>query len=187
MKQIAALFSLILLVGCGKGGGGGASSTSVEGTDYSGTYEFSGVECYNSSLTQLTSVYLSAASSPTERLAISGNTASTTDTAAGCSTQEQSKVVFTRQGTEYGTFTVTSRSVTTSPGGSCTLNFSLTKNSGSDLTSTTFSATYSNNSNPAGLTGEYLRNTSTGAIGLLSSLKVNGSPSDLCFLIYLKQ
>lgn len=179
MRKFLVLTGFILMSACGGSGGGGAGTPPVEGTDYSGSYRFGGVACYNNTLSSLTA--LAATDSQTSStLTINGNSYSQ-QSISSCSVLSTAKIVFNQ---DNYTFALTNGKYTTSNQGSCSLTWGLTPVTGGTINPSSINGVYSNNQTPPDFNGEYYVNSSNELL-LLSTLTVSGSPTDLCFLVYI--
>lgn len=175
MKKLMAISFLIFAIACAKGGGG--SSSSVIGTDVSGTYMFDDVECYNASLTTLTnaSTYTGAYS---DTVTISGNSFSEVSTAGSCTINDSGSIVVNSNGLSLSGIKITSAT-----SGSCTQTLTLNN---ANISPNSVSTTYSTNQSLSNITNAtYLWNPTTKALGILSTYADGGG--GYCFLVYLKQ
>ena len=181
MKNFIILPAFLILLGCNNDSS--SSDVAVEGFDLSGNYRLAGVECYNSAGTALTA---SALLDPgyTSNVAISGNSLITQSAGGvgGCTARETRRVVFTES---TSVLTLSNASLTTSTGTPCTFNYSFTNSTGA-ITPTTFSSTSDPESPGADITTNALRNTTTGAIGVLSIIQSVSSSTDICLLVLMK-
>ncbi|MDZ4081592.1 MAG: hypothetical protein U1E10_01530 [Bdellovibrionales bacterium] len=177
------VLSIATLAACGGGGGGssaaGSGVVAVVGTDVTGTYRAIGVECYNNTLSTLTAV-ASIAAGYTETLTINKNAYEVTINTTGCSSRENGRLVY--NSTDY-TAALTNRTTTTASQGTCShaVNFSASLGS---VSPNSFTAAVNHNGTEVDRTVSAFKSTSTGAIGIFSTIQVVGSPSDLCFLVY---
>jgi hypothetical protein len=169
-----------LMAGCGGNGGGGNESgqAAIEGLDFSGTYLSDGVFCFNLSGVQTASA---TATGSSETLQINGNNYSTTTNAGTCTTTTTGKIIFR----DDDTVTILDGRISV-PSGTCTFKLDLYPSPPGSITPQTISSTSTNGEVVSTIPSAYIR-TSLGHIGLYSIFTVVGSPSDICFFMYLKQ
>ena len=135
------LFLNLSLLSCGSGGasggssGGGAAAT-VEGANYSGTYNLVGVECYTTSGAR--SVYATFTASASEKMIISGNSMINSVTDSNCVGSKNYKMVITPTTTSYGTYNLTNGTSSTTTAANCSFTESLTNVTGGSLNATSF-------------------------------------------------
>lgn len=164
----------LLVLGCANSSD--SKKSTVTGNDYSGTYSFMGVECYNAALTATTST-ATATNAFSESVIISGNSLTATDVQGGCTVNFTGDIVFNST-----TFSYTNRKVVSATGGSCSLTLALTAGAITPNSSTT---TYSSNSSLSNITnGIYIRSETNGSIWL-PSVHTDGA-GGFCFLRYIK-
>lgn len=188
--KIFFFFLLVSLFGCAKPEseslGSGMIYTPVEGTDFTGKYSLSGVECYSSggALTAAASITSGTLS---DVLDIYRNTVSELTSGSSCNAETKAKIVFNPSDPSYGYLNITNQTTTTNTANNCSITMSLSYLSGGVITPSSITVSFENNGNPGDVTnGVYLNNSDHSALAILSGLKVMGSSSDLCFMIYLK-
>jgi hypothetical protein len=178
-----ALVLVPFFVACGGGGGGSSSGGSADvpvvGTDVTGSYRAVGVECYNSSATVLKAV-ATVDSGYTETLTISKNSYEGYSNSTGCSSRETGRIVY--DSTAY-TVSISNRKTTTASFSTCSHTMNLTASLGT-ISPTGITAAVNHNATEPDRTFSAFKNTSNGAIGLVTFIQVVGSPSDICFMIY---
>lgn len=179
----------LLIMGCSQSGGGGSSNgPALQGTDMSGSWRMTQVSCFDSSFENVTASATIAAGSATSTATINKNTlVEESFGTGGCRVNFNRSAVFNivegdRSG-GYGTgsFGATNAEVTT--GASCSGTVNLTVTQGS-MTPTTFTSTYTNGQSVAARDFEFLTTSTTFAMPSL--IQVDGSPTDICLLIYQK-
>lgn len=181
MKNII-WFTTLVLAACGSGNSGssGASKAAVQGTDLSGTYRPTQIQCMSSNVSSITSVATTAGVSAT--VAIQGNSFTASDFAAsGCSFGENAQIVFNPSNNQV---TISNMKVVVYTQGSCQVNLSLNQVSGSQITPSIIPVTYSNGQTVPDKVASYFVD-SLGNIFLFSNYQ-DANPSDLCFLEYQK-
>lgn len=193
----------MLIAGCGKGAPattaatasastqGSSLAAAVQGVDLSGTYTLRGVQCFDPNTVALTATGLFSFSSGGETLTIHGNSAVTVDTGTGCTATETDHVVFGASGgTSLATLTVSEDSVTTSTGSACDFPFTLQAVNGTAVitrspVSLPMALTDTPGSSSRTAQTSYVWNPTHGTIEWVdSSYAVQGSPGDICFVIY---
>lgn len=186
MRRSLVALCAVGLMACSGEDAPGNSPAAVEGADYSGTYSLAGVECYNSAGTAQTAAADFTGSTSAETITVSGNSATIKDTSGSCVGTETAKLVFTASDPSYGTFALSNRSTSTSTGGTCSFGYTLNALSGGAITPSSFNNTFYQGAMPSPFSASYIRNSTTGTIGLFTVLQVSGSSTDLCFLVYLR-
>lgn len=157
--------------------------------DLTGTWNLVGVECYSSNPTALTAAGTMAAAASPETLQINGNQmTSETTGASSCVVTESRTIQATlssgSQSSGSGTVAIGSTTASTSNGAACSVNLSFDMSQGT-LTTPTISGTMTAGDYSPSMSGSFVINQSYW--GFATSLKVSGSPSDICFLIYHQQ
>ncbi len=181
MKTITLLFILfcvVLNISCSGGSSGSSSgSPSIEGTDYSGTYNFNNIQCYNTALTTLTNA-TTISGGFSDTLTVSGNSYSGVAIAGSCTINYSGKIVVNSSG-----LSLSNRVVTSATSGSCTQTLNL---NGTTITPTSVVSTYTTNQSHSSVSNTpYIWNASTKAFGLLSNF--SDGTGGHCFLVYIKQ
>ena len=193
MSKITLLvLGTFLIVSCGgSSGGGSGSGGGVQGRDFTGLWRVSGVLCFNSS-GAVTSTYNLAGGASTFEWTINGNNTTETYFNGSCRTNLSQTYVFTQtQDAGSGVTAGTTQkgggtaSITTGQG-SCSYTYNITKSSGSDITPTTLSITYSNGQTTSSGSSIYAHVSSSTPPALLTPtiLQVVGSPTDVCYLVF---
>ncbi len=180
--MIRFLLLSLMLTGCAGSSGGGSSSagSTVVGYDYSGSYHSSEIECYSSDLSTLHTQ--ASITTGIEYITITGNNWTSYTNDFGCLVSYSGTIQFTAAGV-----TMTNRKVTGASGGSCTSQFVLSNSPAHTVTPTSASNVRTTGDTLPNVTNaSYIRNTGTGATGLLSTYANSASPSDYCLLIYIK-
>ena len=176
------LFFIINIFSCSSGSDSSPSSVFVVGTDLSGTYNLAGVECYNTTTGALAQTALLAMGTK-DKITISGNSLTSDASYDGSLYSFASKVVFNGDNTvnmterkfghvNFGT-------------GSCTAGVGLGNNPVHSITPTIVTLTAQSGATMPNIVSSYVRNNSTGAFGLLSSMTAGSNT--LCFYVYTKQ
>lgn len=181
MRLIFCLVSTLLLVSCaGSSGGGSSAGSTVTGLDYSGSYVGDEIECYNASLTTLTTQ--AAITTGIDYITITGNsyTAQTND--FGCAVSYSGNIVFTASGVS-----LSNRRVTSASGGSCTSQFALSNSPAHTVTPTTLSTAHATGDTLPNVTNAPYIRAVNGNTGLLSVLSNSVAASDICLIVYKKQ
>lgn len=178
--MIISAFLSTIAFSCSKGGGSSApaaTTPAVQGTDATGTYNLSNIQCYNASLTTLThaTTYVAPHS---DQVIVTGNSFTETLVAGACTTTFTGNILINSSG-----MSVSNLTVGTATGGSCIASSSL---NGSTITPTSNSVAYTNGQSLGGFTNaSYIFNTSTLQLGILS-IYTDGS-GGYCFIVYQKQ
>lgn len=189
-RIVAFLISTTILAACSGGGSGGGSSTSpaVEGLDLSGTWRFAGVECYDSSLQNLTALATPTSDSSVGTAVIDRNQITSQSIGTGtCNvTTQGSFTANLESGTSesgYGTGVFGATTASVIPASACTTTTSFNMDQGT-ISPATLNSTYSDSQVTPQRTFEFVINPPY--LGFTSLIQVVGRPTDICFLIYQK-
>lgn len=181
MKLFFLFCSFVFLLSCGGGSSSGtASSASVEGLDYSGTYDFAGVQCFSNTTNAATAS--AAISSGSASFTISGNNYSSTANYGGCTITITRRVVFNA---DYS-FSFTNNLVTSATGGSCSLSVSLSNTPANSVNPKMLTSGYTTGQTFSTTNGAYIRGTTSHALGIYSVFQ-SSDPTDLCYIVYAKR
>lgn len=177
MKSIfLALCLTLVFSGCNGSDSGSTSIAAVEGVDFSGTYNFQDVECYDSSGTETASEAFTAFD---ESMTIIGNSLVATATSPGCVVDITENIVFSSSASSTGA-TITDVAIQSATGGGCTLVKTL---SGSSISPTTVDSPFT--------TGESIGNVSANYLWVSPHLGVptgySDGSGDTCYLVFTKQ
>lgn len=177
MKLLSILFlSLFIFISCSKSSD--SSGSGVTGVDMSGTYNLKGVECYNASLSTLTSS-ATYNSGYTDVVTITGNSFTETSTTSNCVVSYSSNIVFK----DANKMDMTSYKVSSATNNSCSQTSSFSSSSitpSSKTTVYTTGETFSDTKDAV-----YIYNSANKVVGILSTFS-DGS-GGYCFIIYQKQ
>lgn len=172
----------IFLNSCAKGGSDSPAAPAIIGFDYSGTYIGNKIECYNSALTVMTTY--AAITSGQSSIVINKNSQSGTQNAGACVVQYSGTIEFMPN----AVLNIPSQTITSATGGGCTAITTLSNAPANTVTPASRSVAYSTGQVQAALMGAgYIRNPTSGDIGVLSVYKNSADNNDLCFLILTKQ
>lgn len=154
-----------------------APASGVSGIDFSGTWNLTGVHCFNTALSGTTTT-ATITNGFTESMVVTGNSFVTTSTISGCTVQVTGNIVGGETGMNFD-----SRKVLIASGGTCGLNMAL---SGGITPSNTL-VMYTTNQVLTNYTNaKYYYNTISKSLGVPTN-HTNGSGSDTCLLMYSKQ
>ncbi len=163
---------------------------SVNGEDFSGTYELAWVDCYSSSGSNTAWAVL-ASSSASSTTVIDGNEVTTTLVSGNgsCTVDVEGTIEFTEtefdSGVSSGTADMLQTGSSVIGGSSCTITYVLNQMFGPTISPTTRTETYSNSTQEVSSTVDYVRDAD-GWLYYPSTFSVSGAPSDVCFLVYAK-
>ena len=185
---LISLFLVVIVSGCGKADSSGSSAgastqsvSSIEGKDFSGSYVFDNVECYNSNFTANThNDYFVGYS---ETITVSGNNLTATSTVGVCTVTITAHVVFTDPSVIPYTLTLTQQKVVSATAGSCTQTKAF---SGSAITPTSSATSYYNGKTFSDLVTYPLWNPTNNALGIESNYS-DGTSGGYCFQVFIKQ
>lgn len=186
---ILALIVLPIATACSGSGGGETNNNSiVSGLDLSGAWRQVGVECYDSSLQNLTAVGTIATGSSAATTVISGNTLSSESiNSDSCKTSSSRSIVANlSSGTSsggYGTGSLGATAISINPGSSCTQTTSFNMTQG-NINPSSFSTTYTQGEPVTSQSFEFIINPPY--LALTSLIQVVDRPTDICFLIFQK-
>jgi hypothetical protein len=193
MKNTILFLTLAFLISGCSGSGEGSSSTAevrspvivpIEGTDYSGTYKLTDMQCYDPATSVFSAFAVLSPSSQTSIVTIEGNSATEVDTSSGCVITLKQKVVFNDSTNQM---TVSDILASTSTGSSCNQTYNIVMHSGPAISPNILSLTVNHNQSLSGGTYDFVGSPSAGFWILNSNYSVTGKPNDLCFLKYTKQ
>lgn len=183
MKKLILLIFTIIMAACSKS----KDEDSIKGLDLSGTWRTTGVECYDSSLENLTAKGIISSGSPVGTLNIKGNQLTSEGTNGSCKVSYVRKVIANlKSGSAtngYGTGMLGATTVNINTGSSCTGVTTFTMSLGS-ITPSTLSSTFSQNQSIAEQSFEFLINEPY--LLLTSLIQVVGSTTDICFIVQEK-
>ncbi len=176
------LLLTIFLVSCQPGGSDSSSNSTVTGLDYSGTYNFAGVDCFYPNTSQLTQTAVVVAGTSSS-LTISGNSTTSNSWYNSCNSVSTTTAVFNA---DY-TLTMTNRKMTSVNfgSGSCTSGIQLSNTPTNAITPKILTYTVSTNDVIPDINSAYIRNTTNGNLGFLSTF-TTAVNTDICYLIYTK-
>lgn len=176
MKQLFVISLVgVLLVSCSKSTE--SAGAAVVGIDMSGNYTLKGVECYNSSLSTLTSsaTYNTGYS---DIVTISGNNFSETTSTSTCTVSYSANIVFK----DSNKMDITSYKVTSATNGSCSQTSSI---SGSSITPNSKTTSYSTGQTYTDTKDAvYVYNSTSKSVGILSTF--SDGNGGYCFIIFQK-
>lgn len=179
MKTLLVL--LLLMVGCAKPS---ETITAIEGEDLSGTYRMVEVRCYSDNTLSATTARAEPDStSPTTNVTITGNSYQSRSIDPSCIATTKGRIVFT---SSSDTVNFSEQTTTTSTAADCTHTTTLQSISGGTITPGSVGATTENNGTSPNSQASYVVSQADGSILLFSVFQVQGSPADLCFMVYLK-
>lgn len=182
LQKVVLIMAVLSLASCSGGGGGSGAATpvAVQGNDYSGTYILAGIECFSSTTGTYTDSALLASYSTT--MVISGNSYTSTTVAPSCQTVTTGKLVFN---SDY-TLSLSQMTVMSATGGSCNSVLQVSASPVNHITPTSASGVVTVGAPQADRLTNWIRNNTSGSIGIFSVFKTTNS-ADLCFFIYGKQ
>jgi len=172
-----------LLFGCVKSDGGSATAT-IEGQDLSGAYRALEVRCYtDNTLSTVTARSSFDAASPTTNISISGNSFVSKNADSGCILTTSGRIVGNST-TQLLSFS--GQTTTTSTAATCNQTTTFQTIIGGAIIPGSFNSVGTHNGTKADSQASYAVSPVDGSVWLFTVLQVQGSPSDKCFLIYLK-
>lgn len=184
MKPIFLLSILLLISSCkGSGSSDVVTPVAVVGYDMTGTYIFSGIECYSPSFA-LTAATTFTAGSAVATWTINGNSTVSKSVSGACAVTTTFQSQFIESATATGTINYKNRLYTTNTGGTCSQTETFAT-SGFSVTSLT--ASVMNNTSLPDSAGSYLRSITNGNFVILSTIQDTGHPTSSCYLVYSKQ
>ncbi len=176
------LILILMLTAC-KGSDSG-SAASVEGQDLTGAYRALEVRCYtDNTLQTVTARSGFDVASPTINISISGNSSTGKNTDSSCVVTTNGRIVG-NSSTQLLSFS--GQTTTTSTGASCSQTVTFQNISGGNINPASLNVTANHNGTKPDTQGTYVVSPVDGSIWLYTVLQVQGSPSDKCFIIYLK-
>lgn len=193
--RIMMILCLItFLMSCGGGGSSnsGPVAADIDSLDLTGVWRSVGIECYDSSLQNITAVGSISPSSSVGTIAIQGNQYTSESLGAGssgsCSVSMSRSIVANLQAGDpsygAGEITVGATSASVDPTtSSCSLFLSFNMAQG-NITPQTLNSTYTHNQPVPQDTGTFIINPPY--LALASLIQVVGRPTDICFFIYQK-
>lgn len=184
INTLIILSSVLFLSACGSSGGGSSASgvtaaSAVQGTDHSGTYRLTAVQCYSSTGAPTTTAVPSGANT---QINIQGNSFTSSNLTSNCTLTGTGQIVFDAS---TSTEKLSGYHVATSTGGSCSETISFASQMGGTISPTSLTVTYANGQAVPDSTGSYSVDSS-GNVYLFTTLQDSVSTSDLCFFKYTK-
>lgn len=180
MKTLALVVLFCVVVSCGK------KEDSSNGK-YDGTYLLGGVECYDSNNGENTAAAI-LDNGFKATVKISGSRIVTTTEGSGCIATTTGNVSLNPEegsGGHYGELSLSNQLSVTNTGTQCTQSYTLQAYSGDTITPSGMSSTTDHNYPSSDVTGIYML-SDEGHLALYSTYK-SSNPTDICFMIYLKQ
>jgi hypothetical protein len=177
LRTALIISGLVLVCGCGGSTPAANQTTPVQGVDFSGTYQFKDIECFNGAGTETASATIPGF---TDSAVIIGNALTGTTAQGICTVALAETIMFSSSANSTGLL-ISGISVQSATGGSCSITKTL---SGSVITPTTSSTTYSVGESFGNISADYL--WAAPYLALPSGYS-DGSGSDICYSVFMRQ